>query len=155
VFLLLFSWLLHNAHMLAFDTLPRQLYLHSLLRFPSLYFSRVARILEDAAVSRPEIQRIIDACEGVETQDVQGRTRTVRLPFPEEWVPPNVSPALARFKRSWEGFVDSLVREWKTLNVVSALVCYSNGIYIHDLDKRRPSVVPPVPVTKSQSSPKK
>jgi len=108
--------------MFAFDTLPRQLYLHSQLRLPSLYFSRVARIFEDAEVSRPEIQRIIDACEGVGTEDVQGRTRTVRLPFPEEWVPPNVSPALARFKRSWEGFVDSLVREWKTLNVVSALL---------------------------------
>ena len=112
----------HNAHVLAFDTLPRQLYLHSQLRLPSLYFSRVARIFEDAAVSRPEIQRIIDACEGVETEDVRGRIRTVGLPFPEDWVPPNVSPALARFKRSWESFVDSLVREWKTLNVLSALL---------------------------------
>ena len=112
----------HNVHMLAFDTLPRQLYLHSQLRLPSLYFSRVARIFEDAAVSRPEIQRIIDTCEGVETENVHGRIRTVELPFPEEWVPPNVSPALARFKRSWESFVDSLVREWKTLNVLSALL---------------------------------
>ena len=112
----------HNAHMLAFDTLPRQLYLHSQLRLPSLYFSRVARIFEDAAVSRPEIQRIIDAVEAVETENLQGQSRTVRLPFPEEWVPPNVSPALARFKRSWEYFVDSLVREWKTLNVLSALL---------------------------------
>jgi hypothetical protein len=115
----------HNTHMLAFDTLPRQLYLHSQLRLPSLYFTRVARIFEDAAVSRPEIQRILDTVEAVETeyvQGLQGRTRTVGLPFPEEWVPPNVSPALARFKRSWEDFVDSLVREWKTLNVLSALL---------------------------------
>jgi hypothetical protein len=112
----------HNAHMLAFDTLPRQLYLHSQLRLPSLYFSRVARIFEDAAVSRPEIRRILDTVEAVETEYVQGRTRTVGLPFPEEWVPPNVSPALARFKRSWESFVESLVREWKTLNVLSALL---------------------------------
>ena len=120
----------HNAHMLAFDTLPRQLYLHSQLRLPSLYFSRVARIFEDAAVSRPEIQRILDTVEAVETEYVQGRSRTVGLPFPEEWVPPTVSPALARFKRSWENFVDSLVREWKTLNVLSALLlsCVS---YLH------------------------
>ncbi|KAH9987928.1 hypothetical protein BJV74DRAFT_840524 [Russula compacta] len=109
----------HNAHILAFDTLPRQLYLHSQLRLPSLYFSRVARIFEDAAVSRPEIQRIIDACEPVNAENMTGN---VVLPFPEEWVPPNVSPALARFKRSWEGFVDSLIREWKTLNVLSALL---------------------------------
>ena len=112
----------HNVHLLAFDTFPRQLYLHMHLRLPSLYFSRVALIFEDAAVSRPEIQKIIDAVEGGETENVQGRSRTVGLPFPEEWVPPNVSPALARFKRSWENFVDSLVKEWKTLNVLSALL---------------------------------
>ncbi|KAG6877815.1 hypothetical protein C0993_003599 [Termitomyces sp. T159_Od127] len=44
------------------------------------------------------------------------------LPFPDEWTPPHVSPALIRFKNSWEVFVDSLIREWKTLNVVSALL---------------------------------
>ncbi|KAI9510994.1 hypothetical protein F5148DRAFT_975952 [Russula earlei] len=112
----------HNTHLLVFDTLPRQLYLHSQLRLPSLYFSRVARIFEDAAVSRPEIQRIIVACEPVETENGHTRTGSIVLPFPEEWVPPNVSPALARFKHSWENFVDSLVREWKTLNVLSALL---------------------------------
>ncbi|KAI0260899.1 hypothetical protein BC834DRAFT_831003 [Gloeopeniophorella convolvens] len=112
----------HSAHILALDTLPRQLYLHSQMRLPSLYFSRVARIFEDAAVSRPEMQRIIDACEDMETSHVQHRAAGRALPFPEEWAPPNVSPSLARFKRSWEGFVDSLVREWKTLNVVSALL---------------------------------
>jgi hypothetical protein len=88
--------------------------------FALLFSSRA--IFEDAAVSRPEIQRILDTVETVETIYVQGRTRTVGLPFPEEWVPPNVSPALARFKRSWESFVESLVREWKTLNVLSALL---------------------------------
>ncbi|KAI0313576.1 hypothetical protein OF83DRAFT_1065264, partial [Amylostereum chailletii] len=44
------------------------------------------------------------------------------LPFPEDWTVPVVSPALARFKQSWEDFVDSLIKEWKTLNVVSALL---------------------------------
>ncbi|KAI0291930.1 hypothetical protein B0F90DRAFT_1647707 [Multifurca ochricompacta] len=112
----------HSAHIIALDTLPRQLYLHSQLRLPSLYFSRVARIFEDAAVSRPEIQRVIDACESVGVGSAQHRTTGLMLPFPEEWVPPNVSPALARFKRSWESFVESLVREWKTLNVLSALL---------------------------------
>ncbi|KAH9962450.1 hypothetical protein BC827DRAFT_1130505 [Russula dissimulans] len=112
----------HNVHLVALDTLPRQLYLHSQLRLPSLYFSRVARIFEDAAVSRPEMQRVIDACEDVEIETVHSPRGNIVLPFPEEWVPPNVSPALARFKHSWEIFVDSLVREWKTLNVLSALL---------------------------------
>jgi len=33
-----------------------------------------------------------------------------------------VTPALRKFKHSWEMFIDSLLREWKTLNVVSALL---------------------------------
>jgi len=33
-----------------------------------------------------------------------------------------VTPALRKFKHSWEIFIDSLLREWKTLNVVSALL---------------------------------
>ncbi|KAI0287228.1 hypothetical protein BC826DRAFT_1045778 [Russula brevipes] len=99
----------HNLHLLALDTLPRQLYLHSQLRLPSLYFSRVARIFEDAA-------RIIDACElGTESVPSRNGRGVVILPFPEEWVPPNVSPALARFKRSWENFSGRL-------NVLSALL---------------------------------
>lgn len=44
------------------------------------------------------------------------------LPFPDEWTPQPVSPALIRFKHSWEAFIDSLTREWKTLNLVSALL---------------------------------
>jgi hypothetical protein len=126
----------HNAHLVVLDTLPRQLYLHSQLRLPSLYFSRVALIFEDAAVSRPEIQRIIDACEPVGMVGAQDLTARVVLPFPEDWVPPNVSPALARFKRSWESFVDSLVREWKTLNVLSALLL-SCAIYLRTSTKAR------------------
>ncbi|KAF7433643.1 hypothetical protein PC9H_005604 [Pleurotus ostreatus] len=46
----------------------------------------------------------------------------VPLPYPEEWSTPLVSPALVRFKNSWEVFIDSLLREWKTLNLVSALL---------------------------------
>ncbi|KAK7459508.1 hypothetical protein VKT23_009491 [Stygiomarasmius scandens] len=44
------------------------------------------------------------------------------LPLPEELTNQLVSPALMRFKLSLEAFVDSLMREWKTLNVVSALL---------------------------------
>ena len=112
----------HSVHIFALDMLPRQFYLHAQLRLPSLYFSRVSRIFQDAAVSRPELQRIIDACEAVGTDSGRYRTTGAILPFPEDWVPPNVSPSLARFKLSWESFVASLVREWKTLNVLSALL---------------------------------
>ncbi|KAF9464333.1 hypothetical protein BDZ94DRAFT_1256944 [Collybia nuda] len=157
-----------HARVFLSDTLPRQMYLNLLLRLPAMYFSRVARIFEDAEVSRPDIQRMIDTNGGrntfmssstsepahvgaVELNDVRNspehppRTLSptmaagigliahigaaaassvghVPLPFPDEWTPPLVSPALIRFKLSWEAFIDSLLREWKTLNVVSALL---------------------------------
>ncbi|KAF8164730.1 hypothetical protein B0H34DRAFT_208824 [Crassisporium funariophilum] len=165
----------NNAHIFVADTLPRQIYLNFLLRLPAMYFSRVARIFEDAEVSRPDIQRMIDASGGrggprqILTMPAAGASETnilahstpahiplstipppavnlspgatsgiglsaavsaapvasmmhMPLPFPDEWTTPLVSPALIRFKHSWEAFIDSLLREWKTLNVVSALL---------------------------------
>ncbi|KAJ6579566.1 hypothetical protein DFH09DRAFT_1146919 [Mycena vulgaris] len=117
------------------DTLPRQIYLHLLLRLPSMYFSRVARIFEDAEVSRPDIERMISAGMGGELYTASARESLVvsaraptlsvlniPLPFPDEWTPAVVSPALIRFKHSWEDFIGALIKEWKTLNVVSALL---------------------------------
>lgn len=111
------------------DTLPRQLYLCLLLRLPAVYFSRVARIFEDAEVSRNDMQRIIESNRpsklSTASYPVINNAAPAVLPFPEDWTPPAVSPALARFKNSWEEFIDSLLREWKTLNLVSALICSS------------------------------
>ncbi|KAK7033927.1 hypothetical protein VNI00_012551 [Paramarasmius palmivorus] len=137
------------------DSLPRVIYLHLLLRLPSMYFSRVARIFEDAEVSRPDIQRMMEGCfggasfytDGPEDRNNRSRTATFgaatgntgqpgRTDFAaqvdsgpqlpaytfEEWPVPRVTPALRKFKHSWEDFIDSLLREWKTLNVVSALL---------------------------------
>ncbi|KLO13838.1 hypothetical protein SCHPADRAFT_827372 [Schizopora paradoxa] len=42
--------------------------------------------------------------------------------FPNDWSPPTVSPALSRFKHNWENFIDQVIKEWKTLNIVSALL---------------------------------
>lgn len=89
----------------------RQIYRHILLRLPSIYFTRVSRVFSDAEVSRPEVQRMIE-----------GRNRGDEWPADHEWVAPNVSPALIRFKESWETFVESVLKEWKTLNVLSALL---------------------------------
>ncbi|EJD42373.1 hypothetical protein AURDEDRAFT_185998 [Auricularia subglabra TFB-10046 SS5] len=102
------------------DELMRVAYLHLLLRLPSVYFSRVSRVFEDAEVSRPDIERLIERVRVSE-----GRP-TTNFPSPREWdagvEAGVVSPALGRFKDNWEEFVDSLMREWKTLNLVSALL---------------------------------
>ncbi|KAF8173814.1 hypothetical protein K438DRAFT_1771979 [Mycena galopus ATCC 62051] len=130
-----------HARIFITDTLPRQVYLYLLLRLPSMYFSRVARIFEDAEVSRPDIERMIDAGIGGDALEIcsppiAGARESVSasihaptptavhipLPTPAEWTSAVVSPALVRFKHSWEGFITSLIKEWKTLNVVSALL---------------------------------
>lgn len=116
------------------DTLPRQVYLHLMLRLPSLYFSRIARLFEDADVSQPDIDRLLRACQtSNRARDRRARMSPIPqttgvyhhdhgLPFSEDWNTTNVGPALVRFKNSWELFIDSLLREWKTLNIVSALL---------------------------------
>ncbi|KAJ7339203.1 hypothetical protein DFH08DRAFT_705094, partial [Mycena albidolilacea] len=40
------------------------------------------------------------------------------------WLPPDaiVPPHLLNFRHSWEGFIDSLLRQWETQNYVSALL---------------------------------
>ncbi|KAF8629766.1 hypothetical protein AX15_003286 [Amanita polypyramis BW_CC] len=173
------------ARLFLLDTFPREAYLTLLLRLPALYFSRVSKIFEDAEVSKPDIQRMIEvggggnlelegflslpsspeghfhlsgghvhpsrsgersggrvtpgtasgigisSYVGIAPASMMGATGASTpqlvynqppLPCPEEWAPPLVSPALIRFKASWETFIDSLIREWKTLNVVSALL---------------------------------
>jgi hypothetical protein len=120
----------HALHTFALEVLPRHAYLHALLRLPSLYFTRVARLFEDADVSRPDIQRMIDMCNDPAPvrSDIEahppggGAGRDPYFFYPDEWTVPAVSPALARFKRNWEIFIDQLLREWKTLNLVSALL---------------------------------
>ncbi|KAN0141546.1 hypothetical protein V8E53_000008 [Lactarius tabidus] len=76
-----------------FDMLPRQFYLHAQLRLPSLYF-RASRVYS-------RLRLFVD-------WNSSGSSMRARR--------------LGRFKLSWEGFVASLVREWKTLNVLSALL---------------------------------
>ncbi|KAF8987066.1 hypothetical protein BDQ17DRAFT_1548268, partial [Cyathus striatus] len=91
------------------QTVPRQLYLYFLLGLPSLYFSRVARIFEEAEMSLPEIRRM-----ATETS-----TNDRFVPFIE---PAPSTPLYTSFKATWESFIDSLMREWKTLNIVSVLL---------------------------------
>ncbi|KAJ6580888.1 hypothetical protein B0H19DRAFT_1251168 [Mycena capillaripes] len=101
---------------LLFDSFPRQLYLHLLLRIPSLYFSRVTRIFEDARLSLPDIKRMARA-----KADQWHPESFVWQPFhtPDQMPLPR---SLLQFRSSWESFIDSLMREWKTLNIISVLL---------------------------------
>lgn len=98
------------------DTLPRQIYLHVLLTLPSLYFSRVARIFEDAELSMPDIKKmaVVTASQWKDPSNVTNANWNFE--------PSNGSPHFSHLKTSWEHFIDSLNREWKTLNLVSVLL---------------------------------
>ena len=109
----------------------RQFYLLLLFRLPSVYFGRVRGIFEYAELSKPELKRMIELGGSSFLRD-------------RDWYPNNVPPSLSRaspdrchrsdlvlmfallrlpgFKESWEDFVDSISKEYKTQNVVSALL---------------------------------
>jgi hypothetical protein len=100
-----------------FDTIPRQMYLYLHLRLPSLYFSRVARIFEDAEISMPDIKRMALASANDWKRD---STNMVHKHWNFE--PSVICPAFSSLKSSWEGFINSLLNEWRTLNIVSVLL---------------------------------
>jgi hypothetical protein len=105
-------------------TLPGQIYLYFLLKLPSFYFSRVARIFEEADMTMAEIKDLPYTTLGPMAEP---NAKTL------DW---DASiPALnSRLKSTWESFIDSLLREWKTLNIVSVLLmtCVSSNRLFYD-----------------------
>ena len=92
------------------DVIPRQIYLHLLLRLPYLYFSRVTRIFEEAEMTMPQIkQGILDAATQVKDPLHANWYETQNLPY-------------GNLEKTWGNFIDSLMREWKTLNIISVLL---------------------------------
>ncbi|KAJ3495064.1 hypothetical protein NLJ89_g10687 [Agrocybe chaxingu] len=98
-------------------TLPSQVYLLLLLRLPSLYFSRVARIFEEADLTLPELKKM--ALETASRARSGGGQFDVQV---FESKNSNLPPQYERLKATWEGFIDSVMREWKTFNIISVLL---------------------------------
>ena len=95
-----------------FGTLPRQIYLYFLLRLPAFYFSRVARIFEEADMTMSEIKGMAVAT----LIPMTGPDAAVH-----DW-DHTIATLNSKLKTTWEAFIDSLLREWKTLNIVSVLL---------------------------------
>lgn len=95
------------------DTLPRQLYMIVLLFFPRVYFSRVSTIFEDAALTLEQIKAAALQAGMVGSDLNDQMSAIVNLEPPE---------AYKRLEKTWETFVDNLLKEWKILNIVSALL---------------------------------
>ncbi|KAJ3569972.1 hypothetical protein NP233_g4705 [Leucocoprinus birnbaumii] len=105
----------------ATKTLPQQIYLHFLLRLPSLYFSRVDRIFKATNLTMEEIKEMALQATAEDLKDLQ-YSMLYATPYGGDFEPTNLSPAYRRLKGRWEQFIDSLMREWKTLNIVSVLL---------------------------------
>ncbi|TFK70817.1 hypothetical protein BDN72DRAFT_838491 [Pluteus cervinus] len=104
---------------LTWKTLPVQLYLHTLLRLPDMYWNRLDRIFRDAddeaaSSSTPSLLGLGDltALSASVSMGGAGLGGESEEDFTH-------SP---RFASAWESFVESLIKEWETLNVVAALL---------------------------------
>jgi hypothetical protein len=91
-----------------FRYLVRQFIRHALLRLPSVYFTRVRRVFESAELSKHEIARMIEA-----------RTDGT---LPRTWTRETASPSALLFQEAWQEFIESVMKEWKAMNIVSALL---------------------------------
>lgn len=92
------------------DIVPHQIYLHCLLRLPYLYFSRVDQIFENANLTLEQMKDMAlqVSLEGI--GDGYGKATT------------DIPKGYWRLKKAWERFIDCLLREWKTLNIISGLL---------------------------------
>ncbi|KAF9449703.1 hypothetical protein P691DRAFT_774475 [Macrolepiota fuliginosa MF-IS2] len=102
------------------DVLPRQIYLHLLLRLPSLYFTRFNQILSDANLSLMEMKDMALRALAADSTAIRflRTVRSGRNPEYRQVLP----PAYQQMKERWELFIDGLLEEWRTLNLVSALL---------------------------------
>ncbi|KAJ7593916.1 hypothetical protein C8J56DRAFT_778294, partial [Mycena floridula] len=100
-------------------TIPHDVYLHLLLRLPAFYYARVAHIFVECDLMMPDIQQMAIATS-MHWKELgkEGLIKPSWAGVPTQ----NFSPALAHFKDTWETFIEALLREWSTLNIISALV---------------------------------
>ncbi|KAF8969627.1 hypothetical protein BDZ97DRAFT_1915174 [Flammula alnicola] len=97
-----------------------QIYFHVLLRLPSLYFSRVSRIFDEANLNLYEMaEMVFETAAGSDNKDTTKVAMNLQV---SQLVPPKIRPQYERLKISWESFIDSLMREWETFNIVSVML---------------------------------
>jgi hypothetical protein len=112
---------------------PKSLYQHFLLlRLPNLYFSRVARIFEEADLSLNELKTM--ALESAE-KNLSNKNGKGNHNHVWQWEYGTargcLPPAYDSLRATWDEFVGNLLREWKTFNLISVLLLR----YMHSLHR--------------------
>jgi hypothetical protein len=95
-------------------SLGGMVYLSILLFLPRLYFSRVERILKGAEMSMEDMEHMVVVGLG------KWNRKTDRIPVYIQ--NSHLYPAFGQFNSTWEFFIDSLMNEWRTFNIVSILL---------------------------------
>ncbi|KAJ7609062.1 hypothetical protein FB45DRAFT_945265 [Roridomyces roridus] len=116
--------IIFSALIFILDVIPRQLYLHFLLRIPSMYFTRVTRIFEDAQLSLPDIKKMARA-RAEQWNPAEPENPRWPTTFMQQLPNVNTEPlprSLLVFRSNWDNFIDDLMSEWQTLNIVSVLL---------------------------------
>ena len=91
-----------------FDTLPRQMYRILLLNIPAYYHSRFTHILTEAGVvSLREIR------QGIQQTIMHIKCHHKELPKSHRFI---------KFEATWNNFIESVVKEWETYNIISGLL---------------------------------
>ncbi|KAF8625529.1 hypothetical protein AX15_005333, partial [Amanita polypyramis BW_CC] len=85
----------------ALSSIPRFLYISTLFFLPFFYRSRVYQIFIEVSMTENEIIALYAG--GAHPQSIR----------PKHW---------ETVKRSWNDFIDSVLKEWNTLNIVSVLL---------------------------------
>lgn len=101
-----------------FDSIPHQVYSTvAFLQIPTFYQMRVFRAFEDVEISIPEIRgAMLDITQQKLEGDNPVKTRPRR---------PSSKSDAKKFKKlleAWKEFVETVVKEWETFNIISALL---------------------------------
>ncbi|TFK68338.1 hypothetical protein BDN72DRAFT_960327 [Pluteus cervinus] len=98
------------------DVIFRQLYWHLLLRVPEVYWSRVSRMIQAADIPDAELASLLYE---VKVNHPGFASSCYTLPMSNaKWS----SESYLQLEHSWENFLDSAMREWKIMNLVSVLL---------------------------------
>ncbi|TFK28948.1 hypothetical protein FA15DRAFT_664592 [Coprinopsis marcescibilis] len=87
----------------------RTAYLYILLGLPALYFTRVVTIFDEANIEIMVMKQLVLDTESTRRMGEKGGHSAS-------------PPAFEKLKRSWQHFIDTLIKEWKTLNIISVLL---------------------------------
>ena len=97
-------------------TLIRLIFLWFQMLLPSIYFLRVSRIIKKSGISMADYSRLKQPGPQLFFLKAVRAVGAISMP--------NIDCAhsMRRFRKKWKEFVEQCVKEWKNLNIVSALL---------------------------------